>query len=171
VLRQHSDVVELGLDAGGPAAAVLGQLLGCPPLGSLGQPRLSDLGERQIAGVAEERQVPDVLGLFAGRIGQGGTPLLHSNIQLTFAGLARRCGITPRSASCRPRIHDLRHAFAVTSLLSWYVAGEDVAAMLPRLATYLGHADPKHTFWYLSAAPELMALAGQRLDAHLERQP
>jgi integrase/recombinase XerD len=39
--------------------------------------------------------------------------------------------------------------------------------MMPRLATYLGHTDPKHTFWYLSAAPELMALAGQRLDAHL----
>ena len=99
-----------------------------------------------------------------------GTRLLHSNIQLTFAGLTKRCGIVRRSASCRPRIHDLRHAFAVTSLLSWYAAGEDVAAMLPRLATYLGHTDPKHTFWYLSAAPELMALAGQRLDAHLKRR-
>ena len=53
---------------------------------------------------------------------------------------------------------------------SCYAAGEDVAAMLPRLATYLGHTDPKHTFWYLSAAPELMALAGQRLEAHLERR-
>jgi hypothetical protein len=53
-------------------------------------------------------------------------------------------------------------------LLDWYVCGDDVAVMLPRLATYLGHTDPKHTFWYLSAAPELMALAGQRLEAHLE---
>ncbi len=99
-----------------------------------------------------------------------GTRLLHSNIQLTFAGLTKRCGIARRSASCRPRVHDLRHAFAVTSLLHWYATGEDVAAMLPRLATYLGHTDPKHTFWYLSAAPELMALAGQRLHAHLERR-
>jgi integrase/recombinase XerD len=39
--------------------------------------------------------------------------------------------------------------------------------MMPRLSTYLGHNDPKHTFWYLSAAPELMALAGDRLHAHL----
>ena len=67
-----------------------------------------------------------------------------------------------------PRVHDLRHAFAVASLLDWYSSGDDVDAMLPRLATYLGHSDPKHTFWYLSAAPELMALAGQRLEAHLE---
>jgi hypothetical protein len=42
--------------------------------------------------------------------------------------------------------------------------------MLPRLATYLGHSDPKHTFWYLSAAPELMALAGEKLESHLERR-
>jgi integrase/recombinase XerD len=97
-----------------------------------------------------------------------GTRLLHSNISLTFARLARRCGIARRSASCRPRVHDFRHAFAVASLLDCYSSGDDVAAMLPRLATFLGHTDPKHTFWYLSAAPELMALAGQRLNAHLE---
>lgn len=100
-----------------------------------------------------------------------GTRLWHSNISLTFSGLTQRCGITRRSSSCRPRVHDLRHAFAVTSLLDCYSRGDDVAAMLPRLATYLGHTDPKHTFWYLSAAPELMALAGQRLDAHLEARP
>jgi integrase/recombinase XerD len=97
-----------------------------------------------------------------------GTRLLHSNISLTFAGLTQRSGIARRSASCRPRVHDLRHAFAVASLRDCYASGCDVAAMLPRLATYLGHTDPKHTFWYLSAAPELMELAGQRLDAHLE---
>jgi integrase len=99
-----------------------------------------------------------------------GTRLLHSNIGLTFAGLASRCGIIARSGSCRPRLHDFRHAFAVASLLDCYRDGEDVATLLPRLATYLGHSDPKHTFWYLSAAPELMALAGQRLDAHLGRR-
>ena len=97
-----------------------------------------------------------------------GTRLWHSNVELTFTGLTQRSGIVRRSASCRPRVHDLRHAFAVNSLLDWYVCGDDVAVMLPRLATYLGHTDPKHTFWYLSAAPELMALAGQRLEAHLE---
>jgi integrase len=98
-----------------------------------------------------------------------GTRLLHSNISLTFAGLLRQTGISRRSASCRPRIHDLRHGFAVKTLLDAYERGGDVGAVLPRLATHLGHADPKNTFWYLSAAPELMALAGQRLEAHLGR--
>lgn len=96
---------------------------------------------------------------------------MHANIGLTFTRLARQAGITPRSAACRPRIHDLRHSFAVATVLDWYRTEADVPAMLPRLATYLGHTDPKHTFWYLSAAPELMALAGQRLDAHLVGRP
>ena len=96
-----------------------------------------------------------------------GTRLLHSNISLTFARLAGQAGLTRRSASCRPRVHDLRHSFAVTTVLGWYRDGADIPALMPRLSTYLGHTDPQHTFWYLSAAPELMALAGQRLEAHL----
>jgi integrase len=96
-----------------------------------------------------------------------GTRLHHSNVSLTFARLAERVGITRRSAGCRPRLHDFRHTFAVATVLDWYRTGADVPTMLPRLATYLGHTDPKHTFWYLTAAPELMALAGQRLDAYL----
>ncbi|TDU01808.1 site-specific recombinase XerD [Streptomyces sp. 846.5] len=100
-----------------------------------------------------------------------GTRLLHSNIGLTFTRLASQAGITRRSACCRPRIHDLRHGFAVSTVLDWYRQDADVAAMMPRLSTYLGHTDPKHTYWYLSAAPELMALGGQRLDTHLAGHP
>jgi integrase len=100
-------------------------------------------------------------------VSTAGTQLLHSNISLTFAQLAARAGLTRRSAACRPRIHDLRHSFAVSVVLNWYATGADVPAMMPRLSTYLGHTDPKHTYWYLSAAPELMGLAGQRLDASL----
>jgi integrase len=96
-----------------------------------------------------------------------GTRLHHSNFSLTFARLAQQVGITRRSAACRPRLHDLRHSFAVATVLDWYRTGADVPAMMPSLATYLGHTDPKHTFWYLTAAPELMALAGGRLDAYL----
>ncbi len=96
-----------------------------------------------------------------------GTRLLHSNVSLTFSKLTAQAGLTRRSASCRPRIHDVRHSFAVNTVLGWYRDGADVAAMMPRLSTYLGHNDPKHTYWYLSAAPELMALAGDRLHAHL----
>jgi integrase/recombinase XerD len=100
-----------------------------------------------------------------------GTRLLHSNIGLTFTRLAERAGLTRRSASCRPRVHDLRHSFAVATVLGWYRDGADIPALMPRLSTYLGHTDPQHTFWYLSAAPELMALAGQRLQAHLAGEP
>jgi integrase/recombinase XerD len=96
-----------------------------------------------------------------------GTRLWHSNINLTFTRLLDQVGLTRRSAACRPRIHDLRHSFAVATLLRWYRDGADIPALMPRLSTYLGHSDPQHTFWYLSAAPELMALAGERLQAHL----
>ncbi len=100
-------------------------------------------------------------------ISNAGTRLDHSRAQRTWRKLRTVAGLAPRSGNCRPRIHDLRHSFAVSTLLDWYRRDQDVPALLPRLSTYLGHADPKHTFWYLSAAPELLALAGQRLDTHL----
>lgn len=50
------------------------------------------------------------------------------------------------------------------TVIGWYRAGEDVQALLPRLSTYLGHSDPASTYWYLSAAPELLALAAERLE-------
>jgi integrase/recombinase XerD len=100
-------------------------------------------------------------------VSTAGTRLLHSNISFTFARLAGQVGLVRRSAGCRPRIHDLRHSFAVAVVLHWYATGADVPAMMARLSTYLGHTDPKHTYYYLSAAPELMGLAGQRLDADL----
>jgi integrase/recombinase XerD len=58
----------------------------------------------------------------------------------------------------------LRHSFAVHTLVRWYRDGQDVAALLPRLSTYLGHRSPVSTYWYLSAAPELLALAANRLE-------
>ena len=58
------------------------------------------------------------------------------------------------------------HTFAVATLLGWYRAGEDVAAKIPALSTYLGHREPSSTYWYLSAAPELLALAAERLEHH-----
>lgn len=103
-------------------------------------------------------------------VSTAGTRLHHSNIGLVFNRLTAQAGITRHSATCRPRIHDVRHSFAVATLTDWYRTGADVPALMPRLATYLGHTDPKNTFWYLSAAPELMALAGQRLDTHLAGQ-
>ena len=62
----------------------------------------------------------------------------------------------------RPRLHDLRHTFAVATLLGWYRSGEDVQAKVPALSTYLGHREPGSTYWYLSAVPELLACAAAR---------
>jgi len=56
----------------------------------------------------------------------------------------------------------------VRTLLDWYRDGLDVQARLPLLSTWLGHVNPASTFWYLTAAPELLALAADRLDPTLE---
>ncbi len=95
-----------------------------------------------------------------------GFRLRYQRVWDTFHRLLGPAGLTPRSPASPPTIHGMRHGFAVATLLGWYRQGADVQAMLPRLSTYLGHADPKHTYWYLSAAPELLALAAERLDAH-----
>ncbi|HEX2297558.1 MAG TPA: hypothetical protein VHH34_03395 [Pseudonocardiaceae bacterium] len=68
-----------------------------------------------------------------------------------------------------PRIHDLRHSFAVRAMLDAYAAGQDGQARLALLSTWLGHVHPANTYWYLSASPELMAIAAGRLDTHLTR--
>jgi integrase len=65
-------------------------------------------------------------------------------------------------------LHDFRHGFAVRTLLEWYRDGLDVQARLPLLSTYMGHVDPASTFWYLTAAPELLALVADRLDSTME---
>lgn len=96
-----------------------------------------------------------------------GSRLLYCNVDWTFLRLVERAGLRPRSASCRPRLHDLRHSFAVRTVLDWYRADIEVQARLPLLSTYLGHVDPEATYWYLSAAPELLTLAGERLERAL----
>jgi integrase len=100
-------------------------------------------------------------------VSTAGTRLLYCNVQWTFQQLVRRAGLKSRSTACRPRLHDLRHSLAVRSVLDWYRHGEDTAARLPLLSTYLGHVDPGGTYWYLSAAPELLEIAGDRLQRHL----
>jgi len=99
-----------------------------------------------------------------------GTRLGVNDAQRTFATLRCRAGIEARSASCRPRLHDLRHSFAVATVLDACHADEDVGRRLALLATYLGHVDPAATYWYLSAAPELMQLAADRLQRHTEKR-
>ncbi|MBA3746544.1 MAG: tyrosine-type recombinase/integrase [Solirubrobacterales bacterium] len=97
-----------------------------------------------------------------------GTRLTYCNVHLAFKRIVGHAGLRPRSAGCRPRPHDLRHTFAVTAILDAYRSDGDVGARLPLLSTYLGHVHPGSTYWYLQAAPELLALAGQRLEGHLQ---
>lgn len=97
-----------------------------------------------------------------------GTPLRYSVVQPTFAKLARRAGLQPRSPRCTPRLHDIRHTMAIRALADCYADGGDVHAVLPLLATWMGHGDPSSTYWYLSASPELLGLACRRLETALE---
>ncbi len=93
-----------------------------------------------------------------------GRPLDRRNTPKTFAELVTAAGIKAPPGQRAPRLHDLRHVFTVATLLDWYRDGADVQARLPALSTWLGHIDPKSTYWYLSAVPELLALAAARLE-------
>jgi integrase/recombinase XerD len=93
-----------------------------------------------------------------------GTRPAHPTIYQPFRALLKQAGLTDPASPRRVRPHDLRHSFAVNTLLGWYRDGGDVAARMPLLSTYLGHVDPAATYWYLSAAPELLALAADRLE-------
>ena len=93
-----------------------------------------------------------------------GTRPAHPTIHHPFQALLERAGVRHPSPQQHVRPHDLRHSFAVKTLLDFYRDGGDVAARMPLLSTYMGHVDPAATYWYLSAAPELLGLAAQRLE-------
>lgn len=97
-----------------------------------------------------------------------GTRLSHETVSPTFRLL--RHYAFPDDPTCPWRIHDFRHTFAVNTLLDWYRDGKDVASRLPLLSTYLGHVDPKATYWYLSAVPEFLGLAAMRLEVARSEQ-
>jgi integrase/recombinase XerD len=88
----------------------------------------------------------------------------REELNRTFTKLVGEVGLDGRGARARPRPHDLRHAFAVNTLLGWYRAGEDIDRRMPLLSTFLGHVDPASTFWYLEAVPELLELVSRRLE-------
>jgi integrase/recombinase XerD len=93
-----------------------------------------------------------------------GTRLDGGDVRRTFYHLSRQIGLRDVSASHGPRLHDFRHRFAVQTLLRWYRMGKDVERRLPVLSTYLGHAHVTDTYWYLTSTPELMGVAGKRME-------
>jgi integrase len=91
-----------------------------------------------------------------------GNRLIYNNVHETFLRLVYAAGLGRHRP--RPTIHDLRHTFAIQTVLGWYRDGADVEARLPLLSTYLGHVGPSSTYWYLTAVPELLEAATIRLE-------
>jgi integrase/recombinase XerD len=94
-------------------------------------------------------------------VSAAGTRLDRSGVAKTLRKITTSLGM--RTETVHPRAHDLRHSFAVDTLIRWQHSGLSVDEHIATLSTYLGHVSPADTYWYLSAAPELMGLAAQRL--------
>ena len=107
------------------------------------------------------------VGFFVSSTGQR---LSQGSLNGSFAELVRRAGLEPPTGSRarRPRLTDLRHSFAVATVIRWHRTGQDVQALLPALSAQLGHVDPASTYWYLTAVPELLALVSERVQAARE---
>lgn len=97
-------------------------------------------------------------------LSEQGARLTTWSVRATFVKLSHQIGLRAPEDHHGPRLHDLRHRFAIQTLLRWYRCGANVQQRLPQLAAYLGHAHVSDTYWYLSATPELLALAARRLE-------
>ena len=98
---------------------------------------------------------------------RAGTYVPHNTICHAFQTLRAYAGVVRAdSAACQPRMHDLRHTFAMHRLISWYREGADVQKLLPRLSTYMGHIDIASTQWYLTMTPELLREASARFEQY-----
>jgi integrase len=114
-----------------------------------------------------ERQVattPDISFLVSSRGRRLGHPLGERQTQRVFNTLRDSLGWVNRGAHAAPRLHDLRHTFAVRRMMLWHAEGTDLDQMMLALSTYMGHAEIFYTYWYLTAVPELMAVAGARFE-------
>jgi integrase/recombinase XerD len=114
---------------------------------------------------------PDTADTAAFFLNPQGRRLHRTSVHRFFPQLIREVGLEGRGHRARPRPHDLRHAYAVRTLLGWHRSGEEVQRKLPLLATFLGHAHPASSYWYLEAVPELLELIARRLDGALGEAP
>lgn len=140
--------------------------------------RHAKLGRSRL--VPLQQSATDALALYAARrdrlcpqaqsrtffISSRGTALIPQVVEQVFHRLAVKTGL--RSEMKRPRVHDLRHSFAVRVLVECYRSGIDVEARMVALSTYLGHVNPVDTYWYLHASPDLVELVAERLSDRAE---
>jgi site-specific recombinase XerD len=99
-------------------------------------------------------------------INERGGPI--SSPHKSFRDIRCAAGLEQIGNGIHPRMHDLRHTFAVQTLLAWYRSGADVERNLPILSTFLGHSHIEHTYWYLTSPPELLGAACERLEMRWE---
>ena len=101
-----------------------------------------------------------------------GTSVARHSAENVFSRLRVRAGVLRQDGGrYQPRLHDLRHAFAVHRPVSWYRQGADVQRLLPQLATYLGHIHIAATQRYLTLTPELLHEASQRFGRYAQEEP
>lgn len=118
--------------------------------------------EQRARHVAAAADMPFLISSRGRRLGQ---PLGDRQAHRVFNELRDSLGWVNRGGHAAPRLHDLRHTFAVRRLMLWHAEGTDVDQMMLALSTYLGHAEIGYTYWYLSAVPELMALAAGKFES------
>jgi integrase len=110
------------------------------------------------------RSTPELPFFVASRGRLLGEPIGDRQVHRIFDDLRRQLGWVDRGSHGTPRIHDLRHAFAVRRLVLWHEQGVDIGQRMLALSTYLGHVKVSSTYWYLTGVPELMSLLGQRFE-------
>jgi integrase/recombinase XerD len=153
----------IGLDIGSldPRASTL------TVTGKYGKTRKLPLHQSTVAALTQylqlRSQVLPAAACPALLISTRGNRLCPSIVHQTFRQLTVEAGLPVRSDACRPRPHDLRHAFAVATMRDAYTRGGDPAVVLPLLANWLGHSEPSDTYWYLTGTAELLAAATERL--------
>jgi integrase len=112
----------------------------------------------------------DDTAFFVGSRGRlHGLPLGDRQVHRVFGELRQQLGWPNRGSHHAARIHDLRHTFVVRRIVQWHAQGVDIDQAMLSLSTYIGHAMVTNTYWYLSAVPELMALAAGRFEAYMSQ--
>lgn len=121
--------------------------------------------EQRTRQVVATAGMPFLISSRGQRLGQ---PLGDRQAHRVFNELRDGLGWVNRGAHAAPRLHDLRHTFAVRRLTLWHAEGTDAWRMMLALSTYLGHAEIGYTYWYLTAVPELMALVAAKFEAFVD---